>query len=78
MGGFDGRRGMIYHLAVDPPSQREGVGQALMEEIEQRLRNKGCLKYYLLVTKHNQPAIVFYEAIGCEVMDLYVLGKVLQ
>ena len=78
MGGYDGRRGMIYHLAVDPTHRGEGLGRALMEKIEDCLRGKGCLKYYLLVTKKNREAITFYESLGCEVMDLYVMGKVIQ
>jgi len=78
MGGFDGRRGMIYHLAVDPSRRREGVGWDLMERIEDRLRGKGCLKYYLLVTKDNRDTIGFYESLGCEVMDLFIMGKVIQ
>jgi ribosomal protein S18 acetylase RimI-like enzyme len=78
MGGYDGRRGMIYHLAIDPSHRREGLGQALMEKIENCLRGKGCLKYYLLVTKKNHQAITFYESLGAEVMDLYVMGKVIR
>jgi ribosomal protein S18 acetylase RimI-like enzyme len=78
MGGFDGRRGMIYHLAVEPLRRREGVGRILMERIEDRLRDKGCLKYYLLVTKDNRDTIGFYESLGCEVMDLFIMGKVIQ
>jgi ribosomal protein S18 acetylase RimI-like enzyme len=78
MGGFDGRRGMVYHLAVDPSRRREGVGRVLMEWIEDRLREKGCLKYYLLVTKDNRDTIGFYESLGCEVMELFIMGKVIQ
>ena len=78
LGGFDGRRGMIYHLAVESSRRREGIGRVLMERIEDRLRGKGCLKYYLLVTKDNRETIGFYESLGCEVMDLFILGKVIQ
>lgn len=78
LGGFDGRRGMVYHLAIDRDYQRQGIGQNLMQELELRLRAKGCLKYYLLVTKDNEEAIDFYESIGCEVMILHLLGKSLS
>ena len=77
-GGFDGRRGIVYHLAVLQGERRSGIGRSLMVEIENRLRSKGCRKYYLLVTKDNEEAMVFYESFGAEVMDLYVLGKVIQ
>ena len=78
LGGFDGRRGMVYHLAVDPTQRGRGFGLALMRELEERLRRKGCLKYYLLVTKDNQDAVAFYQQIGCEVMDILILGKVIK
>lgn len=77
IGGFDGRRGLVYHLAVAEGRRRQGVGRALMDEIERRLRDKGCLKYYLLVTQDNEGALAFYESMDCERMDLYVLGKVI-
>jgi ribosomal protein S18 acetylase RimI-like enzyme len=75
IGGFDGRRGMMYHLAVQSEYRQRGIASQLMDELEQRLRQKGCLKYYLLVTKDNQTAIEFYEKRGWERMDLYVYGK---
>ena len=77
-GGFDGRRGIVYHLAVLQSERRSGIGRSLMVEIENRLRAKGCRKYYLLVTKDNEAALAFYDSFGAEVMDLYVLGKVIQ
>ena len=78
VGGFDGRRGMVYHLAVETIQRGRGFGRALMGELELRLRRKGCLKYYLLVTKDNQDAVAFYQQIGCEVMDILILGKVIK
>lgn len=75
LGGFDGRRGLIYHLSVEPQRRRAGIGSALMAELEQRLRRKGCLKAYLLVTRDNQDALSFYREIGWEDMDLQLLGK---
>jgi ribosomal protein S18 acetylase RimI-like enzyme len=75
LGGYDGRRGMVYHLAVANEYRNEGVGKILMQELEERLRSRGCLKYYLLVTKQNSEALEFYKKIGCQVMDMYILGK---
>ena len=46
-----------------------------MEELERRLRGRGCLKAYLLVTRDNDEAIAFYEKVGWEIMDLHVMGK---
>lgn len=75
LGGYDGRRGMMYHLAVRADYRQRGVGALLMNELEQRLRQKGCVKYYLLVTTDNHEAIRFYEKRGWERMELYTYGK---
>lgn len=64
IGGYDGRRGMIYHLAVRSDFRRQGVGAALLVEVEKRLQAKGCLKIYLLVLDDNTSAIHFYEECG--------------
>jgi ribosomal protein S18 acetylase RimI-like enzyme len=75
LGGFDGRRGLVYHLAVAETFRQKGLGKYMMEELEQRLRGKGCLRCYLLVTKDNTEAIRFYESHGWQRMDLYTYGK---
>ena len=76
IGGFDGRRGLIYHLAVEASQRSQGIGQALMDEVERRLRAKGCLKTYLLVTTENEPAMRFYEKRGWSQMDtVYIYAK---
>src|SRR5512132_392277 len=53
IGGYDGRRGLIYHLAVNHEFRGQGIGARLMDEVEERLRAKGCLKSYLIVTRDN-------------------------
>ena len=75
MGGFDGRWGLVYHLAVAEAYRKQGIGNMLMSELEQRLRAKGCLRCYLLVTRDNERTIQFYEKRDWEKMDLYIYGK---
>jgi len=75
MGGFDGRRGMVYHLAVDHANRQKGIGKLLMGELEKRMAQKGCLRSYLLVTCDNAEAIRLYESTGWEQMDLLIYGK---
>jgi ribosomal protein S18 acetylase RimI-like enzyme len=75
LGGFDGRRGMIYHLAVEPAFRADGVGGQLMQEVEARLARKGCLKAYLMVTNENEDVIPFYEKRGWSEMNLHLFGK---
>ncbi|MDP1547640.1 MAG: GNAT family N-acetyltransferase [Anaerolineales bacterium] len=64
IGAFDGRRGMIYHLAVHRDFRGQGVGAALLTEVEQRLQAKGCLKCLLHVFADNSEAIQFYRERG--------------
>jgi len=78
MGGYDGRRGLVYHLAVLPEERRRGLGSTLMAELEQRLRAKGCVKYYLLVTPDNPQVLEFYRRLGWGVMDMTLMGKELR
>ncbi len=78
IGGFDGRRGMMYHLAVAPEERQRGIGAALMDELERRLRQKGCIRYYLMVLYDNAEAIRFYEGRGWERMQLYTYAKNLE
>ncbi len=75
LGGFDGRRGMVYHLAVAAAHRGRGWGAALMAELEFRLRAKGCRKYYLLVTPDNLEVTDFYRRQGWEVMPMQMMGK---
>ena len=72
IGGFDGRRGLIYHLAVDAAYRKHGVGGQLMDEVERRLKARGCLKCYLMVIVENEYAMRFYEARGWERMSKVV------
>ena len=78
MGGYDGRRGLVYHLAVLPQERHRGLGSMLMAELEQRLRAKGCVKYYLLVTPDNPQVLEFYRRLGWSVMDMTLMGKELM
>ncbi len=75
LGGFNGRRGMVYHLAVEPSYRMKGLGALLMQQLEERLKAKGCIRSYLFVTRDNLEAIRFYENTGWERMELFIYGK---
>ena len=64
IGAFDGRRGMIYHLAVHKNFRGQGIGAALLAEVEKRLQAKGCLKCLMHVLDDNTEAIQFYKNKG--------------
>ncbi|MFV9474626.1 GNAT family acetyltransferase [Advenella sp. RU8] len=73
--GYEGHRGWVYYLAVDPACQGQGIGQALMQEAENRLIERGCPKIQLLVRSNNSKVLAFYEKLGYEVGDVLMLGK---
>ncbi len=64
IGAFDGRRGMIYHLAVHKDFRGQGIGAMLLTKVEQRLQSKGCIKCLLHVLDDNTEAIEFYKNQG--------------
>jgi ribosomal protein S18 acetylase RimI-like enzyme len=78
MAGYEGHRGWIYYLGVDPAHQRRGVGRALMGEAERRLGALGCPKINLNIRHGNQTAMAFYEAIGFTEDAVVSWGKRLE
>lgn len=77
MAGFDGHRGWVHLVAVDPGFRRHGVGSALMREAEQRLVALGCPKLNLQVRGDNAGVVPFYESLGYRVEERISMGKVL-
>lgn len=75
MVGYDGHRGWINYLAVDPERQRAGIGRELMLEAERRLFDKGCPKINLQIRDDNHNAILFYESIGFSRDPVASFGK---
>jgi ribosomal protein S18 acetylase RimI-like enzyme len=78
MGAYDGRRGWIYHLAVDSPLQRRGIGRLLMEAVENAMRKRGITKVNLQVRHDNQQVVDFYAALGYVDEELRSFGKWLR
>jgi ribosomal protein S18 acetylase RimI-like enzyme len=78
MGGYDGHRGWVNYLAVDPARRRAGLGRTLMDEVEARLRALGCPKLNLQVREDNADALGFYARLGFERDAAVSLGKRLE
>jgi ribosomal protein S18 acetylase RimI-like enzyme len=66
LGGFDGRRGYLYHLAVHPDYQGRGYGKQLLQQVIQEFKILGTLKIHLFTFKDNPAAAKFYENQGWE------------
>lgn len=75
MAGFDGHRGWVNYLAVTATHRGQGLGRALMREVEQRLEAAGCPKLSLMVRKDNHAVLDFYTHLGYGVDDVVAMGK---
>jgi ribosomal protein S18 acetylase RimI-like enzyme len=76
MGGFDGHRGWIYSVAVRPECQRQGVGRALIERLEELLVASGAPKINLQVRLANDRVVGFYQRLGYVVEPRVSMGKI--
>tara|TARA_B100000315_G_scaffold242241_1_gene264212 strand:+ start:52 stop:462 length:411 start_codon:yes stop_codon:yes gene_type:complete len=77
MAGYDGHRGWLYSVAVDPDRQRQGIGRQLVDYAVDVLKTKGCVKINLQVRATNAGVVAFYEALGFVVEDRISMGKLL-
>ena len=64
MGGWDGWRGQMYRLAVDPDYRRRGVARRLVEAVEDRLRELGARRVTSLVFRDEEGAADFWRSVG--------------
>jgi len=64
--GHDGRRGHIYHLAVDPAYQRCGLGKRLLDECLEGLRTAKVKRVIIMVADDNRRGTRFWEGRGWE------------
>ncbi len=62
MGGYEGHRGWINYLGVDPSLQRKGYGRQMMDAVEEKIRALGAPKINLQVRNDNSRALGFYQA----------------
>ena len=77
MAGYDGHRGWIYSLAVEPALRLGGIGTALVRRAEQALRELGCLKINLQLVASNAQTIAFYTKLGYSVEERISMSKII-
>src|SRR5438034_8756476 len=71
--GNDGRRGHIYHLAVDPAYQGCGLGKRLLDECLNGLRSAGVKRVIIMVADDNQRGAEFWKRQGWEEISSAIL-----
>jgi len=75
MGGWDGRRGWIYHVTTASDHRRLGLGSALVGCVEGVLRGLGCPRCLVIVEDGNREALAFWHARGYRRRETSQLGK---
>ncbi|MDR1977250.1 MAG: GNAT family N-acetyltransferase [Synergistaceae bacterium] len=77
--GHDGRRGYIYHTAVDVRRRGRGIGRALLSAALDALKKEGVKKVALVVFGTNSGGNAFWEKVGfTERSDLVYRNKSLD
>jgi ribosomal protein S18 acetylase RimI-like enzyme len=77
MAGYDGHRGWIYSLAVDPSRRHLGLGSRLVRHAEQALIARGCMKVNLQVRTGNEEVLGFYASLGYATEGITSMGKII-
>ncbi len=69
MAGYDGHRGWINAMAVDPAHRAKGYGKDLIDAAVAKLEDMGAVKVNLQVRGDNMALRRYYESLGFEVED---------
>ncbi len=64
--GHDGRRGLIYHLAVAPAYHGKGIGKRLVRECVTQLRDASIVRALIFVAQDNAGGHSFWLRNGWE------------
>lgn len=75
MAGYEGHRGWVNYLAVDPDLRGRGYGRVMMQHAERHLEEMGAPKVQLQVRATNRGVIEFYRRIGYEPYEVVDMGK---
>ena len=62
--GHDGRRGFIYHTAVNPDYRNQGIATKLVDAAMDALKANGINKAALVVFDRNKAGNAFWEKAG--------------
>jgi len=69
LGGNDGRRGYLYHLAVAVDHHHLGIGKMLIEKVLKALKELGIQKCHIFVIADNLEGTRFWQKTGWKKRD---------
>jgi len=79
LAGHDGRRGYLYHLAVDAGWRRQGIARLLVEKCLDALKASGIQKTHLFIFTNNTNGVAFWKSIGWTYRnDINVISKTIS
>jgi GNAT superfamily N-acetyltransferase len=64
LGTFDGWRGNLYRLVVEPSMRRRGIATALVRQMEELFAHWGVQRVNVLVERDRPWAAAFWTAVG--------------
>jgi len=64
LGGSDGRRGYLYHLAVHKDLHNQGIGKGLLSRCLSAFKRSGIQKCHIMVYHDNHAGIAFWQHVG--------------
>jgi len=64
LGGHDGRRGYLQHLAVFPEARCRGIGKTLVVKCLSALNEQGIKRCHIFVYSDNENGLGFWESAG--------------
>jgi ribosomal protein S18 acetylase RimI-like enzyme len=74
MAGYEGHRGWLNYMAVDPGQRKRGIGTDLVRHATTEMQKLGCQKINLQVRESNVDVLVFYETLGFKRDNVVSLG----
>jgi ribosomal protein S18 acetylase RimI-like enzyme len=70
IGTVEGHEGYIYRIEVHPDYRRQGVGNALIQAVNVRFRQRNIRQVLAAVDKHHPDFASFYQSVGLPSVDL--------
>ncbi|MDR1831987.1 MAG: GNAT family N-acetyltransferase [Fusobacteriaceae bacterium] len=64
LGSYDGRRGYVYHTAVESELRGQGIGKALVNTLLAKYKEIGATKLGLIVLTNNPEGLKYWQKRG--------------
>lgn len=73
--GYDGHRGWVYYVAVDPDRRKRGIGRRVMGAAEDWFKARDVAKVQLMIRPDNHDVARFYARLGYQATPRAVMQR---